>query len=500
MVFAIAAQADPTLDTIGVTLLRATDASLTGAGVKVAQVEAPENTAGTAWQVNPFVVGQPTNLFTYISSGGSASNYPNTFGIQSAHANSVAAHFYGTGVGVAPGVAHVDNFEANHFYQSTILGLVPIQAKIVNQTFIFGATPPQETVDTEYDAYAAQNNTLFISGVGNSGSPNAPSTAYNGIGVGALGGSSSIGPTSDNGRSKPDITAPGSVTSFSTPLVSGAAAILLQAALRGDAGAGTTNAAADPRTLKTLLLNGAIKPTNWTHTATAPLDPRFGSGVLNVFNSYEQLAAGKFPFIESTTPAARGAHLPASNSGNIASLVGWDFNTIAASLNGDKINHYYFNLPASTAQNFTLTATLVWNRAVGQLGINNLDAYLYNTSNNTLVASSISTVDNVEHIFLPSLPASRYDLQVLKKAGFGSETYALAFEIFAMPLTIEKSGTNVVLSWPLAPAGFGLQSTSDLTAPVSWTTVTNNSVITNNQNRVTISATNAAQFFRLVRP
>ena len=122
---------------------------------------------------------------------------------------------------------------------------------------------------------------------------NPPATCYNGIGVGAYGGSSSIGPTLDNGRAKPDITAPGlRTTSFSTPQVAGAAAVLMQAGLRGDGG-GDTNSAADIRTVKALLLNGAIKPADWTNHAASPLDTRYGAGVLNVFNSYKQLAGGK---------------------------------------------------------------------------------------------------------------------------------------------------------------------------------------------------------------
>src|SRR5262249_1545219 len=147
--------------------------------------------------------------------------------------------------------------------------------------------------------YAARYGTLFITGAGNSGSVSSPATCYNGMGVAAYGGNSSIGPTSD-GRSKPDITAPASLTSFSTPQVSGAAAVLLQAANRNDAGAGTAADAGDARTLKALLMNGAEKPSDWAHTATAPLDARYGAGVLNLWNSYRQLRGGKQAFAIST--------------------------------------------------------------------------------------------------------------------------------------------------------------------------------------------------------
>jgi hypothetical protein len=47
----------------------------------------------------------------------------------------------------------------------------------------------------------------------------------------------------------------------------------MQAGLRGDGGS-STNAAADLRTVKALLLNGAIKPTDWTNNVPSPLDTR----------------------------------------------------------------------------------------------------------------------------------------------------------------------------------------------------------------------------------
>jgi len=351
---------------------------------------------------------------------------------------------------------------------------------------------------------------LFISGIGNNSNdpPSAPSTCYNGIGVAVIDGSSSVGPV-DNGRSKPDITAPGGITappgatSFSTPLVAGAAAILRQAGLRGDGG-NATNAATDIRTLKALLLNGAIKPTNWTHTTTAPLDTRFGAGILNVFNSYKQLAAGKFNFVEATfSTVLGGTHPPGTNTNNVASLSGWDFNSIASSPAGDKINHYYFDVPAGSGKKSIFTATLVWNRGVNEISAKDLNLFLYDSSDSSVIASSVSAVDNVEHLYLTNLASGRYDLQVWKKGGvteFGSETYALAFEIFSMSLQIARVGNQVEISWPIAPTGFRLQSTSDLNPPISWTDVVNVPAIANERNYVVLNAGSDAQFFRLVRP
>ncbi|HEX5399354.1 MAG TPA: S8 family serine peptidase [Verrucomicrobiae bacterium] len=514
------------LDTIGVTVLRAVTTNLNGAKVRVAQVEAGYGAVDN-WEVNPGSVGQPTNLFTYTSSSGSATGFPNAVGAESGHANGVAGYFYGMSSGVATNVALVDNYEASYFaQQSGFLGTYSVKLPasnindpVVNQSFIFCNADYshypvgwEQTIDSQYDNYAAQYNTLFVSGAGNGGPTNQSriypaATCYNGLGVAAFGGSSCTGPTLDNGRAKPYITAPGSETSWSTPLVAGAAAVLMQAGLRGDGG-GATNSAADIRTVKALLLNGAVKPADWTNNPPSPLDPRYGAGVLNVFNSYEQLAGGEHDFIDSTTVSTGGAHPPAGATATVGVLSGWDFDTnTSGSIPRpfDAINHYYFNVTnADSNATFTATATLVWERHQNQTGINNLALFLYNAANSNLVAASTSVVDNVQQIFVPRLRQGRYDLQVWKAGGIGivsaAEPYALAWAFTSARLDASKSGSHLNLSWPVYPDGFHLEKTAKLATP-SWKT---NSipapVFTNGQNVVVLGATNAAQFFRLRAP
>jgi len=161
-------------------------------------------------------------------------------------------------------------------------------------------------------------------------------------------------------------------------------------------------------------------------------------------------------------------------------------------------------LPAGMPANFTLTAMLVWNRQAAKTAINNLDFYLYHVGTSNLIASSVSTVDNVEHIFATGLPAGRYDLQVLKRGGMGkvsnSESYALAFHFFTQSLQVTRSGNQAILTWPILPSGFSLQSTPDLNSPIVWTAVTNPVLVTNTQNQVTVPMTAAAQFFQLSAP
>jgi hypothetical protein len=132
--------------------------------------------------------------------------------------------------------------------------------------------------------------------------------------------------------------------------------------------------------------------------------------------------------------------------------------------------------------------------------INDLNLFLYNMANGNLILSSTSAVDNVEHIYVPSLPPGRYDLQVEKNSlgqASPSETYALAFEFFNVPLSISQTNTNLIISWPLAPAGFQLQSTTNLSSPWSAVAMTV-SVDTNaNQNVVVVPMLGGNQFFRL---
>jgi hypothetical protein len=515
---------------IGVTLLRSVTTNLDGGGITVAQPEASLSTDLLTWEVNPANVGRSPAIFTYASSNGMANIYPNALGANSWHAEDVGNNFYGIPNGIATNLARVDNFEADYFINTYIGdGSYPaIGDPIVNQSFTFGdevtnlPTPSgdlgvsdQQSIDEAYDDYAVTNKTLFVSAANNEGAVSPPGTAYNSIGVGAygVGANSSIGPTLDNGRCKPDITAPAGYTSFSTPLVSGAAAVLMQAALRGDGG-GDTNSAADLRTIKALLLNGAVKPADWTNSNSSPLDARYGAGVLNIFNAYEQLIGGKNNCVANTSVSVNAAHPPNGAGGTVPVLNGWDFNTNTSSfpLSRDAVNHYYFNVTnGAVGVKFIAAATLVWSRhyninpLVMPQVINNLNLFLYNCANSNLVNCSTSAMDNVEHIYMTNLSVGRYDLQVWKAGGINiisaAESYALAWEFAPTPtLTIANSGTNVALTWPVYPAGFLVEAETDLLAGV-WST--NNlaaPVFTNGLNNLPLNATNTAQFFRLRAP
>jgi hypothetical protein len=67
------------------------------------------------------------------------------------------------------------------------------------------------------------------------------------------------------------------------------------------------------------------------------------------------------------------------------------------------------------------------------------------------------------------------------------------------PLSLLRSGNNVVLAWPTSFAGFTLQSATNSIAAPSWTTVTNLPAIANGLYMVTNATAGPLKFYRLVK-
>ena len=301
------------------------------------------------------------------------------------------------------------------------------------------------------DHLVATHGTTIVVAAGNdgpvSGFPGPPGTAFNILSVGATGGTgaavsedysqiapySSRGPTS-NGRSKPDIVAPGSLlelptlgggwtegsgTSFATPLVAGGATLLID--MGRDRGLNT-----DALVIKSVLMNSADKLAGWTHTATAPLDPNFGAGQMNLESAFYQYDASE--------------HGPGT-----VGTIGWDRGSILGGT--DNVYDIDLNLPAGS----DVTATLVWNRAVSSSTSNiettiytasplaNLDLILYEVGDPASpVASSVSTVDNVEHLFLSIGSQGHYALAVRNVSGVLIDplSYALAWNVIVPDIVL----------------------------------------------------------------
>jgi len=75
---------------------------------------------------------------------------------------------------------------------------------------------------------------------------------------------------------------------------------------------------------------------------------------------------------------------------------------------------------------------------------------------------------------------------------------------FPPQLSIIRSGTNMIVSWPTNVAGFSyigftLQSATNL-SPAVWSTVSPGPVVVNRQNTVTNGISGTQHFFRLANP
>ncbi len=491
------------VDPIGLRLLRTISPGLDGSGVRIAQPEA----AAPGWQVNP-AVGRPGIIFRFEDKTGFSTNFPNPLSTESGHANAVADRLFGALNGVAPGIAALDSYDADFFVESNVFERVTIQARIVNQSFIISARnlADQVAIDREYDDYADRFNVLFVNGAGNGGGVSPPATHYNGIAVGAYGGASSIGPTGDGTRSKPDIVAPAEVTSYSTPQVTGAAALLLQAALRGDGGTNDTAAAGDIRVMKALLLNGATKPPDWSPPTGQPLDPRYGAGVLHAFNSWNQLRSGRQIVSETTVVPTTTSHPPGASTNRLTAPRGWAFSSITNQQpTEDTVQHFHVDLPAGPSS-YVVTLTLTWHRRNGFSQANDLDLHFINRTTGASVAKSDTFANNVEHLHLVAVPPGAYDIQVLKNGAPGrvtpDELYALAYDASACALAIKTNGQpqGLELRWPFTPPGLRLESSLQLGSDAAWSAVTNVPLIAGDDFVTTDVSTNTARFFRLRRP
>jgi hypothetical protein len=331
------------------------------------------------------------------------------------------------------------------------------------------------------DHVVATRGTTVCVAAGNDGPTSStlsgpPAGAFNILSVGATGGNgaattqdygqiapySSRGLTTD-GRSKPDIVAPGSLlelpalgggwavgsgTSFATPLVAGGAALLVD--MGRDRGLDV-----DALVIKSVLMNSADKLAGWAHTPTAPLDPNFGAGQMNLQSAFYQYDAGE------QSPGTVGT-------------IGWDHNTIPSSV--DNLYDIDLNLPPGAQ----LTATLVWNRQVSSstadiqttvytaAPLSNLDLLVYKLGDpNTPVAASTSTLDNVEHLFLSTPSQGHYTFDVRRAVGGPVDpvSYSLAWNVVVpntfLPGDYNQSGAVDAADYLVWREGLGVTYTQN---------------------------------------
>lgn len=406
------AQADWT-DDIGYQKLKAElgAACPKGAGVKVTQVEARESASGPyAPAAGTGSVAGAGNFIgqTFLLKSGTSG--------ESAHALIVGNRIYGT-YGTATSVANVDVYEVNDWVGTGFLkegsNNLPLAetSQVQNHSWIGFPDSGEETifkkilerVDYSINNADPTNRYLVCVGMNNYGGTIVPvlmATAFNVISVGLSDGTHSHGltvsPYGGTGRSKPQIVAPSDATSFATGMVSGVGACLR--------GAATTANGRRTETLRAVMLAGATKeqfPT-WSRTTTQPIDTLYGAGQVNIYHSYKILSTAE-QTSSPTTPVA---------------LNGWDLSTITNGSTSD----YVIVIPAALS-GASLSAALVWNSSIvpvvslnlyNRQPLPNLSLTLYKGTGNpgTQIDQSNSAVDNLEHLWQPSLTCGTYRIRI----------------------------------------------------------------------------------------
>jgi hypothetical protein len=126
-------------------------------------------------------------------------------------------------------------------------------------------------------------------------------------------------------------------------------------------------------------------------------------------------------------------------------------------------------------------------------------------------ATLVSVTTNVPHIgaLAPYLGTWHHPSAgthtLIARANFSSGTVTTSETVnvsVSVPPTLGFACTTnqVKLSWPIAPAGFMIESATNLSPPILWSPLTNPVQIIRGHNNVTVIVTNNNRFFRLRLP
>jgi hypothetical protein len=425
-----------------------------GASVSVLQVEAGVNFAPDT--TNAQFVGKTIQDLSSPPSSGPSS-----------HATGVGSRFYGLNSSISPAISDISIYGADSFLfdflnfgSSTVPEQLP--SRVANHSWVGGYL-----VDSNGDEVPASTSNLLrridwlidedefihVAAPDNAVSGIKPlvTSAYNVITVGRTSGVhlstvSSIDSIYVAGRPAVHLVVPESTTSGSAPYASSAAVLLIDAAHANSAwsqgstsnrsGATIYNAERS-ETIKAALMAGASRFTyNSSTTANIEdyrvdtanqtdngLDWRYGAGQLNINNSYSILAAGEQASIQE--------------GGSISPLMtGFDYVPKFGGRRGsDTVAEY--NLGTATGNQF-FAASLVWHLDVGGgssffsslATFRNLDLYLVDTTGgaNTIVASSLSSIDNTENVWFELIAGHDYQIRVESLGADFEWDYSLAWQ------------------------------------------------------------------------
>jgi hypothetical protein len=421
----------------------------TGAGVLVSMGEAPAP-GHLPDPAHPEFAGK---TMTNMSAGTGISG----------HATAVGQHFFGTTTSISPGITDISCYEASGFLGGGFLngtGSTPpdlVPWKISNHSWIGAGFGPQTSL-RKLDSEAEIHGLLFVGGVNNGTGPlDQPllSHMFNGLAVGRSDGQHKSGPTGlgidGPGRMKPELVAPAGATSFSTPLVSGACALMVQTAQTHPNLTGDPEAQA-AETIKAVLMAGATHRAGWTNNAPSsgpsrgataqPLDALWGADQVNVDKGHWILTGA-----QKAGAASFAAATPAPHAA-------WNRTDI------DSGASMWWRFEVETVKS-TVTVLACWNRRVAanyaSWSMPDLSLELWRVDDlgqlQTLVGDpglpyfasgnvrSTSAADNVEHLFVRDLQPGTYALE-LKRASDALVTWqaSVAWEVVCAAPTLYGTG------------------------------------------------------------
>ena len=371
-----------------------------------------------------------------------------------AHANNVGFNYYGNTFSIAPGITTINLWEAgawitNGFLRSnTGLDPVPVPSglKLINHSWLasFQVNAQDNNALRRGDFVMNRDDLLMINGVDNdeSGLPdddiNAPlfNHVYNGISVGVTDGShmndATLAGIDGTGRMLPVIVAPGSKTSWATPVVAAGAALMVETA-RTTPALLDNPAAERGEVIKAILLAGANHRVGWTNNpvtsgpdrgiTSQPLDDVYGADTLDVNVSHLVLTGGEHDAAASPPAATNAPH------------AGWDLASV-----GLGESRYWRLSVCRLAAEVSLLAT--WHRQVqspfgdADWAVADFDLILWRVDGKgqtvTLVGDaglpwfaegnvvSAGGVDNIEHVFVHVLAAGDDVLELRRIDGLTS--------------------------------------------------------------------------------
>ncbi len=390
-----------------------------GSGVVLAQVEAPDSNGYYVPNANDPDLSQPV----YIRRSGGSTN-------PSSHATFVAQKFFGLTTGLSRGVSYVYCFKADGWAQNDFLHVTTTEApdvipiiKVWNHSWVgsFGNTTIDARTTRKMDFAIERDQDIVCVGL-NNGTDQQPLLApsFNAIAVGRRDGDHSGGFWSggdSDGRIRPDLCAPLYLVSETTPLVAGAASMLVQVARDGDMG----DDAESPETVKALLMAGSVHQSTggevWTNApdvtgadrglSTQALDLNSGAGHMNIDRSHAVLTGGRV------------------SDGGLGAPAAWAHTDI---IEGGTSTYRFTTVDTADV----LNVVAAWNRTVTSSGnyatwwVADIDLELRRVEGSTTESmlgegasawstgnvASRSTVGNIEHLHITGLEPGTYEIQV----------------------------------------------------------------------------------------